>query len=117
MKNWKTELTFLIVALTSAALILTFTFLKETEKENLQRRLDAWREALPEDIRAEFDAGRYDECGAEIEGRLKTNPEFAERYEAVREEELAVTFTPAEMVDYFRKYFKERLAEPREERN
>jgi hypothetical protein len=112
MESWKPEILFLAAAAVGAALIITFTFLAETGEENLQRRLDAWREALPEDVRADFDAGRYNECSAEIEERLKTDPDFAERYEAVREEELAVTFAPADMVDYFRKYFKEKLAEP-----
>jgi hypothetical protein len=117
MESWKPEIIFLAAAAVGAVLIITFTFLGETEEGNLQRRLDAWRGALPEDIRADFDAGRYNECAAKIEKRLETDPGFAERYEAIREEELAVTFAPAEMVDYFRKYFKERLAEPGEERD
>ena len=96
-------------------LILTFAYLKEAGEENLQRRFCAWREALPEDIRPDFDAGRYNEYAAEIEERLETDPDFGGRYGAIREEELAVTFAPAEMVDYFRKYFKERLVETAKE--
>lgn len=117
MESWKPEIIFLAAAAVGALLIITFTFRTETEEENLQKRLDAWREALPEDIRADFDAGRYNECAAEIDERLKTDPDFAGRYEVIREKELAVTFEPAEMVDYFRKYFKERLPGPEEERD
>ncbi len=110
MNKWKPELIFLIAAVAGAALIITFASLKETEEENLQKRLDAWRSALPGDVRADFDAADYDGCAAEIKDRLETDRAFAERYEAVRREELTVTFTPTEMVDYFRVYFKERLA-------
>ena len=113
MSSWKVEKIVLPIMIAGAALILILGSLKETEAENLQKRLDKWREVLPADARARFDAGDDLGCAKLIEERLKTDPAFKKRYQALQDEELTPVFTPSDMVDYYRVYFVGRLAEIR----
>ena len=114
MSVWRVEKIVLPIMVAAAFLILVLGALKETEEENLAKRLDAWREVLPADIRAKFDAGEDGECANMIEERLKADADFKARYEALQDEELTPVFSPADMVDYYRVYFVDRLAEVRE---
>jgi hypothetical protein len=98
----------------AAVLILILGAMKETEEQNLQKRLTKWREVLPDDAREKFDAGEDKACAAMIEERLESDSAFRERYEALQDEELTPVFTPRDMVDYYRVYFVERLEEIRE---
>ncbi|UCH79270.1 MAG: hypothetical protein JSU81_04790 [Candidatus Coatesbacteria bacterium] len=116
MAEWKVEKIVLPIMIAAAIVILILGALKETEEENLQKRLDQWREVLPADIRAEFDAGEDKTCARMIEERLETDAEFKKRYEALQDEELTPVFTPADMVDYYRVYFVDRLAEIKKEK-
>jgi hypothetical protein len=114
MSEWKTEKIVLPIMVAAAALILVLGALKETEEQNLEKRLAKWQETLPPDIRAKFDAGEDAACAAMIERRLETDAAFKKRYEALQDEELTPVFTPQDMVDYYRVYFVGRLAEIRE---
>jgi len=113
MSEWKVEKIVLPIMVAGAILILILGALKETEEENLQKRLDKWRAVLPADARARFDAGDDATCAKIIHERLKTDAAFKKRYEALQDEELTPVFTPEDMVDYYRVYFSDRLAEIR----
>jgi hypothetical protein len=113
MSQWKVEKIVLPIMVAAAALILVLGALKETEEENLQKRLDKWRAVLPTDIRAQFDAANDDACARMIDERLKADAAFKKRYEALQDEELTPIFTPRDMVDYYRVYFVGRINELR----
>lgn len=113
MSEWKVEKIVLPIMVAGAALLLVLGSLKETEEENLSKRLEKWRQVLPEDARAQFDAGDDEGCARTIEARLAQDPEFKKRYEALQDEELTPIFTPRDEVDYYRVYFVERLEEIR----
>ena len=114
MSAWRVEKIVLPIMAAAAALILVLGALKETEEENLAQRLEKWREVLPADVRAKFDGGEDGECAKMIAERLKGDPDFKARYEALQDEELTPVFSPADMVDYYRVYFVDRLADIRE---
>jgi hypothetical protein len=114
MSAWRVEKIVLPIMVVAAVLILILGALKETEEENLAKRLEKWREVLPADIRAKFDAGEDGECADMIEARLEADADFKARYEALQDEELTPVFSPADMVDYYRVYFVDRLVEIRE---
>jgi hypothetical protein len=116
MSAWRVEKIVLPIMIAAAALVLVLGALKETEEENLAQRLAKWREVLPGDIRAEFDAGEDAACAKMIEERLKGDAGFKKRYEALQDEELTPVFSPEDMVDYYRVYFVDRLAEIRAEK-
>ena len=116
MSAWRTEKIVLPIMVAAAVLILVFGALKETEEENLAQRLAKWREVLAADIRAEFDAGEDAACAEMIKERLEPDAGFKERYEALQDEELTPVFSPKDMVDYYRVYFVDRLAEIRAEK-
>jgi hypothetical protein len=116
MSAWRVEKIVLPIMVAGAVLILVLGALKETEEENLAQRLEKWREALPADIRARFDAGEDAAAAGMIEERLKADAAFKKRYEALQDEELTPVFSPEDMVDYYRVYFVDRLAEIRAEK-
>ena len=116
MSAWRAEKIVLPIMVAAAVLILVFGALKETEEENLAQRLAKWREVLPADIRAEFDAGEDAACAEMIKERLGSDAGFKERYEAVQDEELTPVFSPQDMVDYYRVYFVDQLGEIRAEK-
>jgi len=113
MSQWKVEKIVLPIMVAAAALILVLGALKETEEQNLQKRLEKWRAVLPADIRAQFDAANDDACARMIDERLKADAAFKKRYEALQDEELTPIFTPRDMVDYYRVYFVGRINEIR----
>jgi len=116
MSAWRVEKIVLPIMVAASVLILVLGALKETEEENLSRRLAKWRQVLPGDIRAEFDAGRDAACAKMIAERLEADAGFKKRYEALQDEELTPVFSPEDMVDYYRVYFVDRLAEIRAEK-
>jgi hypothetical protein len=116
MSAWRVEKIVLPIMVAGAVLILVLGALKETEEENLAQRLEKWREVLPADIRARFDAGEDAAAAGMIEERLKADAAFKKRYEALQDEELTPVFSPEDMVDYYRVYFVDRLAEIRAEK-
>jgi len=75
----------------------------------LQRRLDNFRNILPSELRAEFDAKNYEVVVRGIDSLLQVAPEFKERYEKLKHQELIDVFSPQEVVDFFREYFVEEI--------
>ncbi|NIT35641.1 MAG: hypothetical protein GTN49_03935 [candidate division Zixibacteria bacterium] len=116
MSTWRVEKIALPVMVAAAVLILVLGALKETEEQNLEKRLAKWRAVLPADVRAKFDAGEDAACAKMIKERLEGDAAFKKRYEALQDEELTPVFSPEDMVDYYRVYFVGRLAEIREEK-
>ncbi len=117
MSEWKVEKIILPIMVAAAVLILILGALKESEEGNLEKRLAKWREVLPADARAKFDAGDDQACARLIEERLAVDAAFKKRYEALQDEELTPVFTPRDMVDYYRVYFVGRLEEIRAEKS
>ena len=92
-------------------LILLFSFIscQKTRVQNLQERLDSFRQTLPESLRAEFDAQKYDIVVRGIDSLLLIDEEFKTGYEQMKDRELINVFTPQEVVDFFKVYFVEEI--------
>lgn len=137
--------TWAAIILVGFLLVLTVGS-KDSEENQLERRLAAFLNSLPPDARTAFQEGRYDEATRLLETRLRayrsflpkipeTNRtawlkaefdaappdvlsqvpkdllDFYKHYYKVIDFECIQTFTEAEVVDFFKTYFVERLAQ------
>jgi hypothetical protein len=82
---------------------------QKSRVESLQTRLDEFRNVLPSRIRQQFDSGDYGSVAAAIDSLLKIDPQFNERYQALKHEELIDVFSSQEVVDFFREHFVEEI--------
>lgn len=93
-----------------AVLCLSMMMACERSKtEMLQRRLDNFRNVLPAEVRQEFDSKNYLAAGRSIDSLVQNVPDFKERYESLKHEELIDLFSPEEVVDFFREHFVEEI--------
>lgn len=138
----------IIVLLFAGAVILPTIASKDAEENQLSRRLEAFKNALPQEVRQNFESGNYDAVKSDLSrlvGKYKSYEssftfdekpaflkaeydalpaekveaipanlrEFYARYFKVLDFECIPAFTEEEVVDFFREYFVERLAELR----
>lgn len=82
---------------------------EESKLEILQKRLDNFRNILTPELREEFDSKNYQAVVAGIDSLLDKLPEFREKYERLKHEELIDVFSSEEVVDFFREYFVEKI--------
>jgi hypothetical protein len=89
---------------------------EKSEIEILQKRLDNFRNILPLELRHQFDAKDYQAVAKGIDSLLSTGskfgqvaPDFREKYDRLKHEELINVFSPQEVVDYYREYFVEKI--------
>jgi len=103
--DWRVERIALVAAAGLAAAIIVLFALAPTVEEGRAERLDLFLAVLPDDARAAFEAGRYDEATARISEAYRTDLVFHERWEELKDTELINIFTVDEVLDYYVRYF------------
>ena len=88
---------------------LTLVGCEESRVENLQKRLDAFRNILPQELRAEFDNKNYDKVVFGIDSLLGVDEGFKDNYEKLKDQEAINVFSPQDVVDFFKTYFVEEI--------
>jgi hypothetical protein len=102
---YKVTLSFLLIII----LLFSFTGCQKSRVQNLENRLDAFRNTLPENLRAEFDSKNYEEVVKGIDSLLQADENFKTKYGQMKAEEAIDVFTPQEVVDFFKTYFVEEI--------
>ena len=82
---------------------------ERSKTEMLRRRLDNFRGILPAEARQEFDSKNYLAAARSIDSLVQNAPDFKERYESLKHEELIDLFSPEEVLDIFREHFVEEI--------
>ena len=90
-------------------LLLPLAGCQDSRVVNLQKRLDAFRNTLPQNLRAEFDSKNYEEVVKGIDSLLQVNEGFKKDFAKMKAEEAIDVFTPQEVVDFFKTYFVEEI--------
>ncbi|HUT98107.1 MAG TPA: hypothetical protein VM054_03445 [bacterium] len=103
--EWRVERIALVAMAGLAAAIIVLFALAPTVEEGRAERLDLFLAALPDDARAAFEGGRYDEAAALISEAYRTDLVFHERWEELKDTELVNIFTVGEVLDYYVRYF------------
>jgi type I restriction-modification system DNA methylase subunit len=102
---YKVTLSFLLIII----LLFSFTGCQKSRVQNLQQRLDAFRNTLPQNLRAEFDSKNYENVVKGIDSLLQVDEEFKKYFAKMKAEEAIDVFTPQEVVDFFKTYFVEEI--------
>jgi hypothetical protein len=92
--------------------LFLFLFLfccEKSEYENLQMRLDDFRDVLPEGLRMKFDSGDYQNVVIGLDSLLSSDLNFKKKYERLKDKEAINVFSAQEVVDFYREYFVERM--------
>lgn len=96
-----------------AILILSVFFLAfscgESRLENLQDRLNAFRNILPQELREKFDSGSYLDVILGLDSLLSSDVTFKQEYERLKDKETINVFSTQEVVDFYREYFVEEI--------
>jgi hypothetical protein len=82
---------------------------EESKLEDLQNRLDDFRNILPEELKVKFDSGEYQDVVAGLDSLLSTDFTFKQDYEKLKDKEAINVFSTQELVDFYRQYFVEEL--------
>jgi hypothetical protein len=77
--------------------------------QDLQQRLENFRNVLPQNLRAEFDSKNYATVVKGIDSLLAVDENFKQRYEKMKDNEAINVFTSQEVVDFFKTYFVEEI--------
>ena len=102
---YKVTLSFLLIII----LLFSFTGCQKSRVQNLQNRLDAFRNTLHQNLRAEFDSKNHEEVVKGIDSLLQVDEEFKKNFAKMKAEEAIDVFTPQEVVDFFKTYFVEEI--------
>lgn len=98
----------LAVLLVSGILVMSSCD-RETRVESRRRRLDTFRECMPDSLRESFDAITGEEdcaaVGIMMERAMDDSPDFAAKLDSIVHAELIDTFTAEEIVYFFWYYF------------
>lgn len=105
----------------SSGLMLVFLLLvvfcgEDSRLQNLQERLDAFRDVLPQDLREKFDSGNYDDVVFGLDSLLSEESAFKSEYQKLKDDEAINVFSTEEVVDYYREYFVEEIKKLKRER-
>ena len=95
---------FLIITL-----LLILPGCHKSKVQDLQQRLDNFRNVLPQNLRAEFDSKNYAAVVKGIDSLLAGDENFKQRYEKMKDNEAINVFTSQEVVDFFKTYFVEEI--------
>jgi hypothetical protein len=90
-------------------LLLTLPGCQKSRVQDLQQRLDNFRNILPQNLRAEFDSKNYDSVIKGLDSLLAGDENFKQRYEQMKDNEAINVFTSQEVVDFFKTYFVEEI--------
>jgi CelD/BcsL family acetyltransferase involved in cellulose biosynthesis len=89
---------------------------EQSKTEILQRRLDDFRNMLPEQMREEFDSGDYAAVARGIDSLVQADSVFREKYDKLKHEELIDVFSAEEVVDFYREHFLEEIERLKQEK-
>ena len=90
-------------------LLLTLPGCQKSRVQDLQQRLDNFRNILPQNLRAEFDSKNYAVVVKGLDSLLAVDENFKQRYEQMKDNEAINVFTSQEVVDFFKTYFVEEI--------
>jgi len=82
---------------------------EDSRLRDLQRRLDAFRNVLPQDLREKFDSGSYEDVVSGLDSLLSEESAFKSEYQKLKDDEAINVFSTREVVDYYREYFLEEI--------
>ncbi len=97
------------LALILASLLLSLFCSQESRLKNLQERLDAFRNILPEELKGKFDSGNYQDVVSSLDSLLSSDSDFKREYEKLKDKEAINVFSSQETVDFYREYFAEEI--------
>ena len=103
------KLTLSIIGIISFSIILFVFGCEESKLVNLEKRLNAFRNILPEEIKEKFDSGEHQDVVAGLDSLLSSDLNFKRDYEKIKDKEAINVFSTQEVVDYFREYFVEEI--------
>ena len=90
-------------------LLLTLPGCQKSRVQDLEQRLDNFRNVLPQNLRTEFDSKNYAAVVKGIDSLLAGDENFKKRYEQMKDNEAINVFTSQEVVDFFKTYFVEEI--------
>ncbi|MDP3025421.1 MAG: hypothetical protein Q8O10_07775 [candidate division Zixibacteria bacterium] len=90
-------------------LLLTLPGCQKSKVQDLEQRLDNFRNILPQNLRAEFDSKNYDSVIKGLDSLLAGDENFKQRYEKMKDTEAINVFTSQEVVDFFKTYFVDEI--------
>lgn len=97
------------VFLIAASVVVVFTGCGKTREEGRQRRLDTFREILPEEVLFQFDAIESeidcDRVGALLSDARADDRDLDMRLDSIMHAELIDTFSDEEVIHFFWFYF------------
>lgn len=82
---------------------------EKSRVENLQSRLDKFRNILPPELRGKFDSGDYQTVAGGIDSLVQDDLQFKEEFEKIKHDELIDVFSSQEVVNFFGEYFVEEI--------
>jgi hypothetical protein len=82
---------------------------EKSRVENLQGRLDKFRNILPPELRQKFDSGDYQTVALGIDSLVQNDPQFKDEFERIKHDELIDVFSYREVVDFFGEHFAEKI--------
>jgi hypothetical protein len=93
----------------SITIILFVSGCEESKLVNLEKRLNAFRNILPEELKEKFDSGEHQDVVAGLDSLLSSDLNFKRDYEKIKDKEAINVFSTQEVVDYFQEYFVEEI--------
>ena len=82
---------------------------EKSRVENLQGRLDRFRNVLPPNLRQQFDSGDYQTVALGIDSLVQDDLKFKEEFDRIKHDELIDVFSSREVVDFFGEHFVEEI--------
>jgi hypothetical protein len=93
----------------SITIILVVFGCEESKLVDLEKRLNDFRNILPEELKEKFDSGEYHNVVLGLDSLLSSDMNFKRDYEKIKDKEAINVFSTQEVVDYFREYFVEEI--------
>ncbi|MCK4778511.1 MAG: hypothetical protein KAS39_09020, partial [Actinomycetia bacterium] len=92
-----------IISLFLIIMIIITAGCQSSENKNLSKRLSAFKEILPEDIKTEFDSKHYETVKVKLQERIINDLEFLKKYNGFKSDEDIDVFTVDQVIDYMKK--------------
>ena len=98
-----------IIVIISFGIILFGFNCEESRLDNLERRLNAFRNILPKELKGKFDSGDYQDVVVDLDSLLSSDLNFKRVYERLKDREAINVFSVPGVVDFYREYFVEEI--------
>ena len=86
-------------------IILLITGCAPSREDQINTRLEAFKQILPTQVRTDFENEKYDAVIAQVDSLLAVDPAFKTEWEDIKSAEAINLFTTEEVINYFVKYF------------